>query len=210
MISRALEELEVGDAAELARVVTQSDVADFVGAIGDRNPIHSDPVYAGTTPFGAPIAPGVWTAGLVAAAMGTRLPGPGTIYLSQTLRFLKPVRFGDVITAHVKVTEVNREKGRVRMATTCVNQHGEDVLVGEAWVRPSEKATSSAERPPAVVPLVSGALAPLLQSARVLSFWCELGSSFVEAAMPCFAAAGDLTAQPKRARHGHPPLVRIV
>lgn len=171
-----------GDAVELSRTVTGPDIAQFVDAIGDLNPIHSDPAYAAATPFGEPIAPGVWTAGLVSAAIGTQLPGPGSIYLSQTLRFLRPVRFDDVITARVEVVEVHREKRRVRLATTCVNQHGEEVLAGEAWIGPPEAATRCATRPAVGGVLVSNALARLRQSARVLSVWCDVARLVLDVA----------------------------
>src|SRR5204863_7693871 len=106
------------------------------------NPIHSDVAHAATTPFKSPIAPGIFTAGLVSAVIGTRLPGPGAIYLSQSLRFLRPVRVGDTITARVEALEVSREKNRLRLQTTCTNQRGEEVLSGEAWVMPAQDLLS--------------------------------------------------------------------
>ena len=94
MIGKTIHELQAGDVAELVHRVDTDDVAEFVEAVGDYNPIHSDPEYAATTPFKEPIAPGVFTAGLISAVIGTRLPGPGAIYLSQSLKFLKPVKLG--------------------------------------------------------------------------------------------------------------------
>jgi hypothetical protein len=96
--------------------------------------------------FKEPIAPGIWTAGLISAVIGTRLPGPGAIYLSQELKFLKPVLFDDVIMARVEVVEVLRERNRLRLKTVCTNQRGEEVLTGEALVMPSKVPVAYAER----------------------------------------------------------------
>ena len=101
----------------------------------DTNPVHLDAVAAEKSLFGERIAHGMLTAGLISACLGTRLPGPGTIYLGQTLEFSAPVRIGDTITAQVEVVEVG-EKGRVRLATRCTNVTGETVLSGEATVLP--------------------------------------------------------------------------
>lgn len=137
MIGLTIDAIHVGDGAELTRVATDGHVAGFVDAVGDHNPIHSDPDYAAGTMFGERIAPGIWTAGLISAVIGTRLPGPGTIYLSQDLKFLRPVMLDDAIRARVEVIDVNRERNRVRLRTICTNQRGEDVLAGEALVMPS-------------------------------------------------------------------------
>ncbi len=137
MIGMTIASIEVGDSAQIVRQVSDGDIAEFVDAVGDYNPVHSDREYAASTMFREPIAPGIWTAGLISAVIGTRLPGPGAIYLSQDLKFLKPVKSGDVISARVEVIEVNREKNRVRMKTVCSNQRGEEVLTGEALVMPS-------------------------------------------------------------------------
>ena len=99
MIGKTIAELHPGERAEMARVVEEDDIASFIDAVGDLNPVHSDVDYAATTPFKSPIAPGVFTAGLISAVIGTRLPGPGAVYLSQSLKFVKPVRAGDTITA---------------------------------------------------------------------------------------------------------------
>ena len=115
LIRQTVADLAAGDHAEITRVVSEADVAAFVEAVGDHNPIHSDPGYAAATPFGEPIAPGIFTAGLISAVIGTRLPGPGAIYLSQSLTFLKPVRAGDTITARAEVTEVVRARNRIRI-----------------------------------------------------------------------------------------------
>ncbi|MGH2403301.1 MAG: MaoC family dehydratase [bacterium] len=136
MTGRAIDHLALGDAAELSRDVKSEEITIFVHLVGDRNPVHSDAALMGQTRFGEPIVPGMWTAALVSAVIGTRLPGPGSIYASQDLRFLRPVKVGDTITARVEVVELVVGRNRVRLKTTCTNQRGEDVLSGEAWVLP--------------------------------------------------------------------------
>ena len=138
MIGITIGDISVGDTAQIVRRVDDGDIASFVDAVGDYNPVHADRDYAATTMFKQPIAPGIWTAGLISGVIGTRLPGPGAIYLSQELKFLKPVFFGDVITARVEVLEVVRERNRIRLKTVCSNQRGEEVLTGEALVMPSK------------------------------------------------------------------------
>lgn len=128
------EDLAVGQAAELSKTITETDVVLFAGITGDLNPVHVDRVAAERSPFGGRIAHGMLTAGLVSAVLGTRLPGPGSIYLSQTLRFTRPVRLGDTVTARVEVLELVPARRRVRLATSCANQDGERVLEGEAVV----------------------------------------------------------------------------
>ena len=159
MVGLTVDGIQVGDVAELTRVATEAHVAEFVEAVGDRNPIHSDPDYSAGTMFGERIAPGIWTAGLISAAIGTRLPGPGTIYLSQDLKFLRPVKLGDAIRARVEVVDVNRDRNRVRLRTVCTNQRGADVLSGEALVMPSRtpvryEPAPNAGEPAAAAPLV--------------------------------------------------------
>lgn len=129
-----LEDIRVGDSAELSRTVTASDVTLFAGITGDVNPVHVDAVAAEASPFGERIAHGMLTAGMISAVLGTRLPGPGCIYVGQSLRFTRPVRIGDTVTARVEVTEVQRDRRRVLLATTCRNQEDETVLEGEAEV----------------------------------------------------------------------------
>lgn len=171
MIGRTIHELAVGDAAELSRVVTGRDIAEFADCVGDRNPIHADPVFAATTRFREPIAPGIWTAGLLSAVLGTRLPGPGTIYVTQELRFLRPVKIGDRITARVEVVEVLPERNRIRLKTTCLNQRNEEVLSGEAWVLPPEISVSYAEEKTRIGALTALALQPWTWAAQALSLW---------------------------------------
>jgi 3-hydroxybutyryl-CoA dehydratase len=129
-----IDELSVGQVAELAKTVTESDIVLFAGVTGDFNPVHIDAVAAKESVFGERIAHGMLSAGFISAVLGMRLPGPGSIYLSQTLRFTKPVRIGDTVTARVEVVEVIAAKRRVRLATTCRNQNDEVVVEGEAVV----------------------------------------------------------------------------
>lgn len=130
----AFEELEVGMAAERSKTVTEADVTLFAGLTGDFNPAHVDEEAARRGRFGGRIAHGMLTAGLLSAVLGTRLPGPGCIYAGQTLRFTRPVRLGDTVTARVEVAELRPEDRRVILTTTCRNQDGETVLEGEAEV----------------------------------------------------------------------------
>ncbi|RJQ06858.1 MAG: MaoC family dehydratase [Bacillota bacterium] len=124
----------VGEKASLSKAVTEADVVLFAEVTGDTNPVHLDEEAAARSVFGRRVAHGMLTAGLISAVLGTRLPGPGTIYLGQELRFTRPVFIGDTVTATVEVIEVTPEKRRVRLRTTCVNDRGETVVEGEARV----------------------------------------------------------------------------
>ena len=182
MIGKTIAELATGDRAELVRRVETGDVSRFVAAVGDYNPIHSDPEFAARTPFGEPIAPGVFTAGLISAVIGTQLPGPGAIYLSQSLKFIKPVKFGDTITAQVEILEVLRERNRIRLSTVCRNQAGEEVLTGEAWVMPARMAISY-EPAPAKAASVPLALQPLAWATAAMTAWGRLGLTILESSL---------------------------
>jgi acyl dehydratase len=171
MIGKTIADLTPGDRAELTRVVEQDDIAAFVEAVGDYNPVHSDAAYAAGTPFKVPIAPGIFTAGLISAVIGTRLPGPGAIYLSQSLKFVKPVKAGDTITARAEVIEVIRERNRIRLQTVCVNQHGEEVLSGEAWIMPSKTRVVYEGRPTSAASVAALAWAPWAAVAQAMSLW---------------------------------------
>lgn len=179
MTGRTIDELAVGDTAELTRLVTADTIREFVDATGDDNPLHSDPGFAATTRFGDVIAPGLLTGGLISAVIGTRLPGPGAIYLSQSFRFLRPVRLGDALTARVEVTELLRDRNRVCLRTLCLNQAGEAVLEGEAWVMPSKVHIEYAE--PARAGSGWGAVtcAPGALAVRAMTFWAASGLIFV-------------------------------
>lgn len=129
-----IDEITPGMSAEHAKTVTEADVVAFAGITGDFNPVHMDAAAAATSRFGGRIAHGMLSAGLISAALAMKLPGAGSIYLSQSLRFTRPVRIGDTVTARVEVLEVIAGTKRVRLATTCRNQQGETVLEGEALV----------------------------------------------------------------------------
>ena len=131
---KMIDQLNVGDTAEFAKTVTESDIYLFAGVTGDLNPAHVNEVYAKNTIFKGRIAHGMLTAGFISTVLGTLLPGPGTIYLRQELNFLAPVRIGDTITACVEVVEKLTEKNRVRLRTFCINQDGTRVVDGEATV----------------------------------------------------------------------------
>jgi len=122
----------VGDTASFAKTVTEADVVLYAGLTGDFNPVHIDRLAAASSLFGERVAHGLLTAGLISTVLGTRLPGAGTVYLEQHLRFVAPVRIGDTITAWAEVMEIDEPKRRVRLRTWCANQAGRVVIEGEA------------------------------------------------------------------------------
>ena len=136
MDGKTIDELKVGDSAQISKTVSETDIYLFAGITGDFNPAHVDEQYARGTFFGTRIAHGMLTAGFISAVLGCRLPGPGAVYLRQEVSFLGPVKIGDTITARAEVTEIDTAKGRVRLLTTCDNQDGKRVLTGEAVVSP--------------------------------------------------------------------------
>ncbi len=137
---RTIDEIQVGDSAESVRTIGFEDILAFAGVSHDLNPVHVDPAFAEQTMFKGPIAHGMFTASLVSALLANELPGVGTIYLAQTLRFRAPVRPGDTLRARVEVKEVHREKAKVVLETTVTNQEGTLVLDGQATVlAPKEK-----------------------------------------------------------------------
>ena len=136
----SFEDLSVGMTEQLSKTVASSDVVGFAEVTGDRNPIHLSEHFAAKTPFGTRIAHGLYTASLISAVLGTRLPGPGAIYISQTLNFRAPVKIGDTVEVNVLVAELVPKKLRARLTCTC-SVDGEIVLDGEAWVKvPSAKS----------------------------------------------------------------------
>jgi 3-hydroxybutyryl-CoA dehydratase len=143
MMGRTFDQLEVGDSDRFSKTVTEADIYLFAGVSGDMNPAHIDETYAKGTFFKTRIAHGMLSAGFISAVIGTRLPGPGTVYMHQALNFVAPVRIGDTITATVEVIEKLKEKKRVRLKTTCVNQDGTRVIDGEALVSPPRPPQSS-------------------------------------------------------------------
>ena len=136
MQGKTIDELELGQSARFSKTISESDVYLYAGITGDFNPAHINQAYAENTAFKTRIAHGMLTAGFISNLLGTQLPGPGSIYLQQTLNFKAPVVFGDTVTATVEVIEILVEKKRVRMKTTCTNQEGTVVLDGEAYVSP--------------------------------------------------------------------------
>lgn len=132
--NRSFDELTIGESASLVRVAGQNDIDLFAAMSGDVNPTHMDAAFASTDLFGHVVVHGMWTGTLISALLGTRLPGPGTIYLDQTLQFRHPVTPGDTITATVTVKEKRAEKHVVLLDTCCTNQKGDVVLSGVATV----------------------------------------------------------------------------
>lgn len=129
--SYAFEDLELGLEASFTRAVTDADIVTFADVTGDRNPVHLDPAYAATTPFKTPISHGMLTAGYISAVFGMQLPGPGAIYVSQTLNFRAPVRHGDQVCATVRIVDLMPSKRRARF--DCVCRVGDKVVLeGEA------------------------------------------------------------------------------
>ncbi len=137
---KSIHELKIGDSAQTSKTITESDIELFAKATGDFNPIHLDQAYAEKTFFKGRIAHGLLSVGLLSSILGNILPGHGTIYLSQEVKFLAPVKIGDTITARVEVMEVIPQKNRAKFRTTCVNQDGTVVGDGTAWVMPPRKA----------------------------------------------------------------------
>ncbi len=127
------EDLTVGRRGTLMRTVMEADLERFAEISGDTNPIHLSERYAQATRFGQRIAHGMFTASLISALLGTRMPGPGAVYLSQSLQFLGPVRIGDVVCAGVEIVELVAERRRARIHCECTVDD-RPVLEGEAWV----------------------------------------------------------------------------
>jgi len=136
---RSINELKIGDSAQISKTITEKDINDFAKVTGDFNPVHLDQAYAEKTVFKGRIAHGLLSVGLLSNVLGNILPGHGTIYLSQEVKLLAPVRIGDTITARVEVLELLPEKNRAKFRTTCVNQEGKIVVDGTAWAMPPRK-----------------------------------------------------------------------
>ena len=149
--NRTFDEIKVGDSASLVRTLTKDDISLFAVMSGDVNPAHVDEEYAKSDMFHKIIAHGMWGGALISTLLGTRLPGPGTIYLGQTLRFSRPVALGDTITVSVKAATKDEQRHRVTFECECINQRGEAVIKGSAEViAPTEKV----KRPRAILPEV--------------------------------------------------------
>ena len=127
------EDLEIGMAESFSKTVSEADIVAFAEVTGDKNPVHLDEAYAAKTMFKGRIAHGMLTAGLISAVFGTKMPGPGAIYISQTLNFKAPVRIGDHVVAKVEVVELNAEKRRARFKCVCL-VNDKPVLEGEAML----------------------------------------------------------------------------
>lgn len=125
----------VGTRTTRVRIVTEADVVRFAEVSGDHNPVHLDAEYAARSPFGKRIVHGLLTGAFISAVLGNDLPGPGSIYLGQTLKFLAPVHLGDTVTVSVEVIATREEKRLVTLRTDCTNQQGELVLTGEALIK---------------------------------------------------------------------------
>ncbi len=182
--NRTFDEITLGERASLTRTASERDIALFAAVSGDVNPAHMDPVFAAGDRFGHVIVHGLWTAALVSAVLGTRLPGPGTIYLGQELRFRRPVQPGDEITASVVVTEKDAVKGIVKLDTECTQRDGTVVLSGVATVlAPREKIEWPAMPTPDVAVQRHDRYAQVLAEAR------RLGSMPTAIVHPCSSEA---------------------
>lgn len=138
--NKTFDEINVGDSASIQHSLSKRDIMLFAIMSGDVNPAHLDEEYAKSDLFHKIVAHGMWGASLISTVLGTRLPGPGTIYLGQSLKFLRPVTLGDQITAQVMVTEKNPEKHHITLDCVCFNQDQMDVIRGVAEVMaPTEK-----------------------------------------------------------------------
>lgn len=133
------EDLSVGQSEEMTRTVGERDIEAFAAVSGDDNPVHLDAAFAATTPFKERIAHGMLSASYISAIIGTRLPGPGAIYISQTLAFKRPVKINDAVTTRVEITALNPEKARATFHCTCL-VNGKAVLDGEAVVMVPRKS----------------------------------------------------------------------
>ena len=137
---------QVGQTARRSRRVSAGDIERFTEISGDRNPIHLSEHFAAKTPFGGRIAHGLYTASLISAVLGTRLPGPGAIYISQSLNFRAPVRIGDTVEVTVTVAELVPERQRARL--TCICKVGDEIVLdGEALVKVPSIAKSKRPLP---------------------------------------------------------------
>ena len=126
---------EIGQKASFGKTITETDVVSYAGLSGDFNPIHVDRQFAQTTRFEQRIAHGLLTTSLLSGVLGMHLPGPGSVYMGQTLRFVRPVFINDTITATAEVLQYDPVKGNILLKTECRNQNGEIVLEGEAKMR---------------------------------------------------------------------------
>lgn len=139
MVGKTIDELSIGDKASFQKTFTESDVYLFAGITGDINPAHINEIAASKTMFKGRVVHGMLTASLISAVLGVQLPGPGTVYLGQDIKFTSPVRFGDTILAEVEVIQIIKEKNIVKFNTICTNQDNVVVVKGQATVMPPRK-----------------------------------------------------------------------
>ena len=184
--NRTFDETAVGDSASIERTLTAADIQLFAAMSGDVNPQHIDAEFAASTRFHGVIAHGMWGAALISAVLGTRLPGPGAIYLGQTLKFNAPVRVGDTLKVTVTVTSRDETKHRLVLDCTCINQEGKTVISGEANViAPTERI----ERPRGTLPQVRISLAQGDDLVRLVQYVRPLGRIRMGVVDPCDAVS---------------------
>ncbi len=182
--NRTFDELVVGDTASIERTLAQQDIQLFAVLSGDFNPTHIDPDFAASTCYSGVIAHGMWGGALISAVLGTRLPGPGTVYLGQTLRFLAPVKLGDRLTVQVTVTALDPGERRVTLACSCTNQDGKVVIEGEAKVIAPDQRI---ERPRTALPEIRLDVAGSDGLERLLAHVASLDAVRVAVVHPCDA-----------------------
>jgi 3-hydroxybutyryl-CoA dehydratase len=141
MLGKTISEIKIDDSAEFSKTISEADIYLFAGVTGDLNPAHINEEYAKNTFFKGRIAHGMLLAGFISAVIGCQLPGPGSIYIKQDLKFRAPGRIGDTVTAKATVVEIIEEKNRVILQTTCTNQEGIVLLDGQATVSPPKVTT---------------------------------------------------------------------
>jgi len=192
--NRTFEELSVGDSASIERTLTAQDIQLFAVLSGDLDPQHLDPEFAATTRFHGVVAHGMWGGALISAVLGTRLPGPGTIYLAQSLRFLAPVRLGDRLSVQVEVAALDPATRRVTLACRCLLADGSPAIEGEAEVIAPE---ARIERARTTLPDIRVEAARGEGLARLLAHAASLPPVRVAVVHPCDALslAGALDAR---------------
>ncbi|MFW2365057.1 MAG: MaoC family dehydratase [Desulforhopalus sp.] len=141
MVGKTIAEINIDESAEFSKTIAEADIYLFAGVTGDFNPAHINEEYAKETFFKGRIAHGMLLAGFVSGVIGCQLPGPGSIYIKQDLKFRAPARAGDTVTAKVTVVEVIEERNRVILQTTCINQDGTLLLDGQATISPPKKTS---------------------------------------------------------------------
>jgi phosphotransacetylase/acyl dehydratase len=202
--NRTFDEIAVGDRASIERTLTAADIQLFAAMSGDINPQHIDAEFAASTRFNGVIAHGMWGAALISAVLGTRLPGPGTVYAGQTLKFHGPVRVGDTLTVTVTVTSRDEANHCVTLDCSCVNQDGQTVIAGVATV---SAPTERIERPRGTLPHVRIELAHGDELVRLLQYVRPLGRLKMAVVHPCDAVSLSAALDAHRAGLIEPVLV---